>query len=576
MKFDILELQNYIEEKRLTWGKKLENFLLANLLAAKNVLNKFLNKKSSAFFGSFLIVIASIFLQSTKDISHNSAAILDIAKVTQNLILLGANLINYSANQLTINPIFIAFIGYNFLGILSLFFSYKILQKSSIAKEYPISNLIIFAFGCGFFLSPITLPFNEIINKGNYFLALFFPLISFQLAEKKQLKKTDKFLIGLISITLFGLLFFQDLPSIFKVKQNILLLIKQDLFSIFLLIFLCFFLSKKFHFLKALYISSLAMVLITLVSGDRMALYSSALPALFTTTYLILKKHYIDFKKDLIFLLIILLIPCFDKKNIFAIALDLTAFWWIFVLILNFKWRKKIPKNDKIYKKFLAKIFLPHSALSWTLFASLALITIYITIFGENLANLLWIIFAIIFTLFIKFSQKIHEKIYVTTKFSRLYLASISLVISYFVSLYYEAFFEKNRFTSPNYANNQIVRNIKNYSDQKDDITISSNNIALLYPIKNYLPNYMDDQISTDNKLIFIDRSNKCHIGDLELALRDKYFRKDFTKNYRFLNRIIEVVEIEKKVNFFNENLDLKIEKKPKIIINDIEIYIKK
>lgn len=643
MKFDILEIQKNIEEKRLILGQKFENFLLKKLDILRQYFNSFLSNKSSAFFGSLAIIIISIINGSRHDIGPISALYLNQTKEilpTANTALLLAHMPYILGEIFSLNNIISSVLFYNLIGIFSLYFSYQLLKRSEISNDRSIFNLIIFSFAIGFFLRVFTSSFNEILTHPTYFLALSYPYLFYHLINKSNLKNHDQVLIGIIAgliiylkinylilIILFEIrkiitqkfsksdFLLRNLSSLFilllllfksrtgsdlylgEKEISSFFIIKNDLFPIILFFYLCFFLTKKFTFLKDLFFFAFACGLIVLSEANidfdsRVILYSSALPALIVSIYLLTKNNYIDFKKDFLLLLIILLIPIFDK-NIFLLALDLIVFWWVFVLILRARWKKDLLSAE-IYKKPLSQIFLPNNLRFLLYFLTLAVISFGSIFLSQKLVNLFWIFFSVIFILLLKFHQKLYSKNFETKKLSRLYAASIFMVLSYFSSLHIQTIFTKNyNYTSPNYTSDQIIKIVKTFTKKEDNFLIISDEIWLSYPIINYLQKGVQlsqmleaqdlkKEINDRNaKLIFIKAKNNsydknCEIGFLEKSFNDQDFKESFLENYKFLNRIITEEELEKKVDFFYNESNSELPKSNKIITNDIEIYIRK
>ena len=54
-KFDLLEIQNFIEEKRLILGKKFEDFLLRQLAKIQNFCGEIFHLKNFAYFACAFI-----------------------------------------------------------------------------------------------------------------------------------------------------------------------------------------------------------------------------------------------------------------------------------------------------------------------------------------------------------------------------------------------------------------------------------------------------------------------------------------------------------------------------------------
>lgn len=695
MKFDQLEIQKNIEEKRLILGKKLEEFLLKILLRVIHFFSQIFSSKFCALCGCLFIIAISILAQSSRDIGHDSAALLEITKKFLNggkyhqdffennlpLFLYLNTLPHFLAKIFDLNLIICSQIISNLVGILTLYFSAKILAKSEIYKDRTIFNLIILSFACGFFWRVFTLQFNEFGTKSTYLLAFAFPYISYHLVAENNLKKFDQAAIGILAallfclkpnygilvvvfevaklfkkksiisgfclrnyITLFTLISYlvliktrvsdyleawQLFASLYYSEGNFLLMLilKSDIFAVFLLTFLCRSLIKKYEFLQPFFLASLSISLIIIsefIAGfdQRFAFYSICLPLVFLLTFLLIKNHFINWKRDWFFLASILIIFQFDGRNSFSLLINLCAFWWVFVLFKNKKWQEFLQEKKlaKLSAKlsFLKEIFVPRNFISWLFFLSVFFAILVLSFFKETV-NLAWIFSAVIFVLLLFFNQKISAD----KKFLTLNAVSVFAVLSYFLNLHLTAIFnffdsEASIYKSPNYLNEQLIKNIKNYSNKEGEVTIISNTIPMTgYPVINYLKKenplpfvnlgYLYSEIektgenlklvsdekkylfyrlkqqiiSKKNHLIFVEKNDlgtgkECSIGFLEYYFRDEEFRKSFAKNYVFLNQIVEVKNDNKKAEFFDKKNILQSTELAKIITNKIEIYSKK
>ena len=411
-KFDFLEIQNNIEEKRLILGKKLEEFLLKKLLIFGQFLSRIFTAKYSTFFGCLTIFTISIIAQSTRDIGHDSSVYLD---VIQKILNGGKYYYDFFENNLPLSFLFTAIpyllakflngnsiifleIFVNLVGIISIYSSVKILKRSEIYNSQPIFNLIIFGFAAGFFLRVFTLQYNEFATKSTYFIAFAIPYISYNCLKNSALKNRDQIIIGSLAALLFclkpnyGILvivfeikkllenksiksgfclrnytalfllisyaiflftcfydFISALPAFSAVyyKYKYLELrpfFKEDVFPISLLIILCFSKIKKYDLLKPFFLASLSATLIITSEfiGDhdqRFAIYSLSLPMLLLSIFIIVKNKYINWQHNWILLLIALIVPQFDTKNTFEIALNLPVFWPFFVIFFSIKFK---------------------------------------------------------------------------------------------------------------------------------------------------------------------------------------------------------------------------------------------
>ena len=679
-KFDTLEIQKNIEEKRLILGKKLEDFLLDKIFKIGGFLKKVFATKSCAFFGSFVIIALSILIRSTRDIGHDSAAYLEITQKFLNggkyyfdffennlpLVFYFLSLAQIPAKFFAINPIIALEIFTNLVGILALYFTAKILKRSPDIKDQTTFNIIILAFAWGFFLRAFTLPFNEFGTKSTFYLALAMPYISFWLLERP--KKSDQIIAGIIAALIFCLkphygilvivfelvklfekksikpifrlqnyvtlallvfylvflfLHFPDyiaaIPSFSKIYFNgpfyIFFAIKEDVLPFVFLMVLCFSFIKKTVLLKTFFIASLASILVViseLVGGidQRFAFYSLSLPFFILLFVEIVKNNYINWRRDFLALLLIFLIPQFDKTIFTAIIFNLGAFWWIFAIILSVKWRD-ILKNENLQTGgFFGRYFLQRNFISWLCFSALTIFTI-VLLFNKKTADLSWFLSTIILILLVRFYQNLYQKFFATKKFSQFSACIIFIVFSYFLSLHVFAIFDQSH--AANYVNDEMIKTVKNNTKNDDEIEVIANAILGTYPMINYagkqnkLPslqlsflyekinnkskidnveNYLflrikEQMLNPKNQLLFIENKvsmfdNLCAIGFLEYYFYDPEFKKIFLQNYTFLNRIIQYKNLDKKIELYADEKNLNISKSTRIIEREIEVYVRK
>jgi hypothetical protein len=690
MPIDLLEIQKNFEEKRLILGKKFGEFLLKKTLRITRFFSQVLASKQCAFFGCLLIIAISLLAQSSRDIGHDSAALLEITKKFLNgekyyqdflennlpLFLYLNAFPHFLAKAFDLNLIICSEIISNLIGILTLYLSAKILSRSEICKNCTIFNLIILSFACGFFWRVFTLQFNEFGTKSTYLLALVFPYISYHLISENSLKKIDQIAIGTLAAllfclkpnygifvmvfevaklykkksiisgfclrnhaTLFWLIsyyiliknkvpdyleYWQTLAKLYYSERNFyyFFILKSEVFPVFLISFLCSFLIKKLEFLRPFFLASLAisLVVISELTADfdqRFAFYSICLPLVFLLTFLMTKNSLINWNRDWFFLVFILIVPQFDSKSSFDFIGSLCIFWWIFAIAKNKKWKDFLQEKDLVKLGFLEKILIPRTFFSWFFFLSI-IFTSFALFFFKETSNLALIISGIFFVLLLFFDQKTS----LDKNFSTLNSISFFAVLSYFLSLHLAAIFNFSnsssfQYKSPNYLNDQIIKNVKNYSKKDEEITIISESIPTSYPARNYLKKenqlpfvsfqYLYSEIEKNDpnpsptinekdylfsklrqhikekrsQLIFIENKNssdfgECNIGFLEYYFRNEEFKKSFFKNYVFLNQIVEVEKSDKKIEFFDEKSSLKPEESSKKITRQIEVYIRK
>ncbi len=100
------------------------------------------------------------------------------------------------SNFLHINPIYMSEIVVNILGVASIYFSTKYLQKTTIYDNKNHYNLIIIGFCLAFFLRIGALEISEFGTKTSFLLALLFPYISSSFIRKKPFSEKELFWRG--------------------------------------------------------------------------------------------------------------------------------------------------------------------------------------------------------------------------------------------------------------------------------------------------------------------------------------------------------------------------------------------
>jgi len=683
-KIDTIEIQKHVEEKRLIIGDKFAAFLMKKLAAFFGFFADLLAAKNCAFFGSLLIIAASLLAQSNRDIGHDSATYVEIA---QKMLLGGkyfsdffelnfplsfwVTLIPVSiAKIFNFSPIIATEIFVNLVGILSIYCSYHIAQRS---LSHKVLNLLILSLSAAFFWRVFTLQFNELATKSSYFLALAFPYICYHFSPNSALKKIDQIIIGSLAalifalkpnygilvvvfefhqllknrkisssftlrnyITLLILLIYAALITVFNPQyfdnfslissayfqaavSSLPLIIKEDIFPLLLFAFLTSFIARQHHFLRILQLVFFAACLIVMsemIGGydQRFILFSLALPLVVLNLYFLIHENYFDFRRHGIWLIFLFLLPQFDAKNIFALSRDIPAFWFVFVLVFAAK-KLHLSHNFRDFRN----IFLPGNFGHWIAFTILALALITFSFYAE-FAFLSWVATALLFISQLGFYQKIHQHKFNSKRFSLLSAAALTLVLSHLIALHIAAIFNlkfhENAFyyKSPNHMNSQMIETAKTYAPAaQDQVIIISQIIPGAYPAFNYMgkinplpqlqmplfykkiseQNLKDESAfkylflrleqqmnNPQNKLIFVEIKNDldaglCQISFLEYYMRDREFRDVFFKNYRFLNRIIEVRGGENAVEFFYNGTNLKPEIDNKIK-RDVEVYVRR
>ncbi len=643
MQFDILEIQKNIEEKRLIWGQKLEKFLIATLHSSiksfNHILRSFFAQSYSTFAVCALVVLASIFIRSTRDIGQDSAVYIVIV---QKILHGGKYYYDFFENNfplafyLTIIPVMVADffsispiialeIFVNLVGVLAIYFSALILQRSSDIYSRGQIQLIIICFAIGYFLRIYTLQFNEYGTKSSYLLALAFPYIAYQISRDNSRKtqlisgvlaglmiclkphytfipivfeisklrfKEKNFLLRLFCLRNFTALFLvlgylalmlKFTPEYFAFLSQFSVLyfsaenidyfntIQKNIYPLLLLSVVALPYVSKHKILRPFFCTTIAAALIVIFelinTYDQCSVFFSLSFALIGfIVFFLLQEKKINWRKDSPLILILLVLPQFDVQSFFALIFNLCYFWWI---ILFFD-----KKADRCLFVF-------------------SFIAIILIIFDKS-GQVSWLFSALMFLILFKPSISfLAKKNGPVLYLSKPAIIAISLVLSYFISLFFAAIFNQQNLyaanlKSPNYTNESKAFFITKYAAKNDDEVVTiSDTIKGSYPTLNYfnktnsVPSwhlmpfykniYEDNNVKEEifhkksanankalahafqalkaqiskpnNKLIFIERKTDqdswCHIQFLEYYFQDEEFKKIFTKNYIFIDTII-------------------------------------
>lgn len=588
--FYILEIQKNIEKKRQIYGKKLAIFLLS-------IFNNFLKKsdelianKIFCFWLIFLFFSLSIFLRSNLDIGYLSAYELS-NKNDLSLIHL-INLISLKIAKISgFNKILVADYFINFLAIISLIFSAKILTKSNLVTTHQ--NLIIIAFALGFFLQISAIEYGEFIVENSLFLIVIFPYISFLLKRKNCNFISQIFAILVCASIIFAIF----TPYIVKEKfliANFTDFFISQLFSkiILLTIFLIFLYKKISCEDRILLISSFFGLLILCLEFFTNRNYESCFfalitPAIIKIFYDLIKNNKIDFTNKLLFALLPFLAFLDEGLNFVR---SLMLFWMIIIPVSAFLLHKELEKNFANYPSKTYKLTLLISLPPFILFAFAALFLS----FTNNNSFLVLSILTFFFFLF--YYEKTYQKFYhaFSSLFTFVQFCVFFSLISFYIFTIFKSFQGNNIYKSPNYLSDNIIKYSNSYlKDKNDKVLIISDllsekfpTLSFLHQEENYLPDYKNLFFDKKTKIIFIknnlDSKNKdrCLTGFLENNFSDQKFRENFAKNYQYLGKIFLSKDLEKKpqLEFFArkkdefDNIDLSRQK----VIYNFEIYVRK
>ncbi len=526
----IIEIQKTIEETRLSFAKKFENFLLKKINFFKKVVKEFLATNEFLIFASIAIIMTSLLARSSRDIGEIS--------------LFNAKKLGFSIIQ--------AEIWVNLFGIFAVFLSYLILKRSKIYHQKIVFNLLILSFVSGFFIRVFTLQYNEFFTLSSLFLSASYLYFSYLILGKESFRILDKIFFLTLNLLLLCLIFLMPISDF----RNGFSILKEDLFPIFLVVFLSRKLVIKYDFFKPCFLLILIAAIVSSANFDqRFLLYSMSLPMLFLLVYFWLEKinsEQISLEK-LFFISSILLVLQFDLE-IFPVIFNLCLLWWVL-----------LPFFYHHLNKVLTFILL--------IFATLT----SVMIFYPNYENLAWILSLIMFALICDFASVKQKE----SRLSNLSSYVFFVLISYFLSQNLTAIFNYQnsvaaKYKSPNFLSDEIAKTIKKYNQNQGLISIQSKQS---FPMLAYLKQENSAIDNPKNHLIFIEKSKDdlCQIGILEKKFSELEFYQNFSENYIFLNRIIETENVTDKVQFFHQELDHSLQdNQRKIIKNEFEIYIRK
>jgi len=177
----------------------------------ENKITKYLASSSFQISSCILVFLLSIFLRSRLDIGGDSALYIDIVAKMVNggkyyydffesnfpLSFWFYKVPYFLASFFKISPVISTEIFVNLLGVISIFFSAKILRKTNLDKINQ--NLTLTSFAIGFFLRSYAIELNEFATKTSFFLAFAFPYIAFSFARKNPLNFLELISRGILA-----------------------------------------------------------------------------------------------------------------------------------------------------------------------------------------------------------------------------------------------------------------------------------------------------------------------------------------------------------------------------------------
>lgn len=609
LQFDSLEIQKNIEEKRLVLGQKFENFLIKNLKSFLQKTDQFLCSKNFCLWSVSAIFLLSIYLRSSFDIGGDSAIYIDLAAkifrggkyyydfFESNFPLsFWIHLIPYGiANILNISPIITAEIFVNFLGLLSLIFSAKILKKSELKQVHQ--NLLVTSFSLGFFLRIYALSEGEFLTKTSFLLCFFYPYLAFSFSRKISLstkemlcrgllgglipcvklhyiflplmielgrfwqKKSssffaefDKLVIYLVGSTYLFLMlkftpeFFEFMlpmwrdfyipyssASLFFSATCSHLAFKIIFFGGIFLVFLRQKFSEDDKILLLVFIAA-SLVLITenLGSIDQRACFFALVTPVFTKIfYDFLKSEKINFNEGKIVCGIFLFLSIIDPESLIIISEAIVLCCWIAIPFFIANLLQKF-KQDKIKIDLVfGKKINQKALLTIGCISFVLLLATAVNIAIKN--QIEYAAFSIVlFFIFLFFYEKTYAKFYKI--FSTLFVSSQFLLLSTLIALLILSATASSK--SPNHLTDKISQYAKYYLAKSDDkILIWSSEYSATFPIITYLGkenSYIHHSVGT---LYFQDRdglyglSSEKIFDELKMRIKDKNMKIIFVNN---------------------------------------------
>ena len=572
------------------------------------------NQNLLTFFCCVFIFLLSIYLRSMLDIGGDSAVYLDlVAKISAGgkyyydffegnfpLSFYLYLIPQYFAAKAGISPIITAEVFVNFLGIVTIFFSSKILRGSRLTQIHQ--NILTIAFTLGFFLRIDALDMNEFITKTTFFLICSFIYISFSFPRKNALSTKELICRGLSAALLSCLKphyiilpviiefhrFLQEKSPRFFIKIDKLVIYFTGIIYLFLMlkftpeffefilpmwasihypynnfhpfsdvnildhlhskiiffsaIFLIF-LRRKFleeDKILALVFIAASLILLAEVIGsfDQKAGFFGLITIVIAKIfYDFVKSQDFDFGKNKLPLIFLTIWAFYDAKEVIAMR-SWIMFWWAIIPAVS------LILCYKIQRKRILLYALPA-------FIILLLCGLKIAQYNQEI----FLCFSVlVFLIFIFLHEKIYGKFY--HKFSPFFVfiqffLLINLSAQYLFSIW-QAYSGSNIWKTPNFLSDNIISFSKAHlaenSSKGEKILIISDIISNTFPAVNYLekPNNF---IGNSAGILFWNIANDYSgLKNKEAAASTvDYIFRDFKKR---------VSDKETKIIFINRNLD--------------------
>ncbi len=193
-------------------NKKFTNFVDSSIDKIANILIVLIASRYFLYFTTTIITLVSVFVRSLNDIGTDTAIYLYLGeKIAKGAIyykdFFETNFpisfyiyaLQYRiASFFAINPIIFSDFFINITALISLFFTTKILQKTTIFKDKIAYNLLIIGFYLGFFIRYPAIELLEFGTKSSFLAILFYPYFALSLQRETALTTSEKLIRGLL------------------------------------------------------------------------------------------------------------------------------------------------------------------------------------------------------------------------------------------------------------------------------------------------------------------------------------------------------------------------------------------
>lgn len=601
----------------------------------KKNITDFLSSRIFLISSCLIIFALSIFLRSLIDIGSDTGVYINVGKRIAEggryyydffesnfpLSFYFYALEYQIAHLLHINHIIFSEITINFLAILSIFWSSKILKNSTIYENKAHYNLIIIGYFFGFFLRPHALQIGEFGTKSSLLLIMLFPYISYSLERKILLTTKDLIYRGclmglmpcikphyliLIIFTEFyrflqkkSLRFFLELDKLMMLLIGVLYLFLMIKFTpeffefiipiwsqvysaygdpqiffeniwrhfaarinIFALIFLIFSrlkFSENDKILTVFFVAVSTLILLeNIATSDQVAVFYAMTTVCFLKfLFDLFTSEIISFFDNKFIIITLIFLPLFDLEILPASIFGLSGFINVWWLI--------VLVYPLFYVKNLSKMWFFVGAVFYFLMLLSAVLTLKYLGRWQYIAVNLFFLFVTLFF----FEKKIHSKI--SSKFSQfsvfVIIASTSCLLYSYVASIDNLIGRRNNYVSPNKLFDAVAYYSRIYAPQKTDgILVTSVWIAHQFPILNYLEkeNYHKFPIA----MIQARKEMAAHHSMFQTNVPEKIF----ALSYFFDDIKNQIKNPQVKLLFINNSPDI-INKNDRCIIGALEYY---